>query len=146
MRSNFFRVFFNAWYHQQARAAAINHNAFLFAAPIVVKVARETRQPQYLCEEVSTADKIRGAYENKIRFFSPPEKIFETFASVKTEGGSLVMSYSDFFRSLTAFNYTELKDTKEYFEKFKPAVLSVADVNGDGVIDFPEFFFFVTIL
>jgi hypothetical protein len=27
------------------------------------------------------ADRIRGNYENKIRFFSPPEKIFEVFAT-----------------------------------------------------------------
>ncbi len=35
---------------------------------------------------------------------------------------------------------------KEYFEKFKPDILKVADANGDGVISFPEFLFFITIL
>jgi len=33
------------------------------------------------CEEVSQTDRIRGNYENKIRFFSPPEKVFEIFAT-----------------------------------------------------------------
>ncbi len=72
------------------------------------------------CEEgdVSRQDKIRGNYENKIRFFSPPEKIFETFAHSKDKDGNLVMSYADFFRALTPYNYTEIKDNKEYFEKY----------------------------
>ena len=35
--------------------------------------------------EASTADRIRGNYENKVRFFSPPEKIFETFSTQKDE-------------------------------------------------------------
>lgn len=98
------------------------------------------------CEEAPRQDRIRGTYENKIRFFSPPEKIFETFASVKTEDGNLVMSYQDFFKSLTPYNYTTLKDNKSYFEKYNPEIMKVADVNLDGVISFPEFFFFITIL
>jgi hypothetical protein len=56
------------------------------------------------------------------------------------------MSYLDFFRSLTPYNYTEIRDSKPYFEKFHPDILKVADSNDDGVISFPEFFFFVTIL
>ena len=56
------------------------------------------------------------------------------------------MSYADFFRALTPYNYTEIKDNKEYFEKYNPDILKVADSNNDGVISFPEFFFFITIL
>ena len=56
------------------------------------------------------------------------------------------MSYSDFFRALTPYNYTEMKSTKPYFDKYNPSILKIADVNGDGVISFPEFFFFITIL
>jgi len=101
-----------------------------------------------MCAEAPRQDRIRGAYENKIRFFSPPEKIFETFASVKLEDqdNALVMSYSDFFRALTPYNYSEIKDTKEYFKQFTPHIMHIADVNKDGVISFPEFFFFITIL
>ena len=98
------------------------------------------------CEEPSSADRIRGNYENKIRFFSPPEKIYETFASVKTEDGKLVMSYQDFFKALTPYNYSAAQDSKAYFDKFSPDILRVADSNNDGVISFPEFFFFITIL
>ena len=34
-------------------------------------------------EALSTQDKVRGTYENRIRFFAAPEKIFETFAGTK---------------------------------------------------------------
>lgn len=98
------------------------------------------------CAEISRQDRIRGNYENKIRFFSVPEKIFETFATVKTPNGKLAMSYTDFFRALTPYNYTSFKDNKVYFEKYKPEVLKVADSNNDGIISFTEFIFFVTIL
>mmetsp|Transcript_3401 Transcript_3401/g.5740 ORF Transcript_3401/g.5740 Transcript_3401/m.5740 type:complete len:157 (-) Transcript_3401:808-1278(-) len=100
----------------------------------------------------STADRIRGNYENKIRFFSPPEKIFETFASQKEEDGSLAMSYGDFFRALTPYNYQEImsaEDLSAYIAKFKARVdtlLHYADADGNGSISFTEFFFFVTVL
>lgn len=91
----------------------------LFMAPAAFQLMNyETKRRIGFCAEAPRQDKIRGAYENKIRFFSPPEKIFETFASVKTDDGKLVMSYSDFFRALTPYNYTEMKDNKSYFEKF----------------------------
>ena len=56
------------------------------------------------------------------------------------------MSYSDFFKSLTPYNFTELKSNKEYFEKNNPDILKIADADGNGDISFPEFFFFITIL
>lgn len=115
--------------------------ALLLCAPLAIKVVNLSE-----CEEAPRADRIRGTYENKIRFFSPPEKIFETFAHSRDSEGNLVMSYADFFRALTPYNYTEMKDMKGYFEKYQPDVLKVADANNDGVISFPEFLFFITIL
>ena len=56
------------------------------------------------------------------------------------------MSFSDFFRALTPYNFTEIKDNKAYFEKYTPEILKIADADGSGEISFPEFFFFVTIL
>jgi len=58
--------------------------------------------------KASTASRIRGNYENKIRFFSPPEKIFEVFASVKNEDGKLAMNYRDLLRAITPYDYGEL--------------------------------------
>ncbi len=65
-----------------------------------------------LCEEerrLSTQDKVRGTYENRIRFFASPEKMYETFASMKKEG-RLFLSYGDFLRAVTPFNYSPMKD------------------------------------
>ena len=65
------------------------------------------------CEDASTGDRIRGNYENKIRFFSPPEKIFETFATKKLDDGTLVMTYGDFFKAMTPYNYGPIKSGEE---------------------------------
>lgn len=99
------------------------------------------------CDELSTSEKIRGNYENKIRFFAPPEKIFETFATLK-EGEKIFMTYEDFFYSLTPYSFhphPEEEKLKKYFEN-PPEILQLADINKDGKIDFPEFIFFLTIL
>jgi hypothetical protein len=37
------------------------------------------------CEGIDRAERMRGLYENKIRFFCAPEKIFEIFASHRDE-------------------------------------------------------------
>jgi hypothetical protein len=124
----------------------MSSHAAVFIAPLAFKILIVDRNQFSLCEEAPRTDRIRGTYENKIRFFSTPEKIFETFASEKSEDGKLVMTYSDFFRALTPYTYTEMRDNKHYFERFKPDIIKVADCNNDGVISFPEFFFFVTIL
>jgi hypothetical protein len=59
------------------------------------------------------------------------------------------MTYGDFFRALTPYNYSEIKSNQEYIDKFIEKVgkvLHLADSDGDGVISFTEFFFFVTVL
>ena len=87
------------------------------------------------CEPPSTQSRIRGNYENKIRFFSPPEKVYEIFASSKNEDGSLVMTYKDVLRAITPYNYNELKSNEEineYFENYKDrinSIFSYADPN-----------------
>ena len=77
-----------------------------------------------LCEEPSREDRIRGNYENKIRFFSPPEKTYEIFATEKTEEGELRMTYKDFFRAMTPYCYTPFfEGTDEYLKTYKPEIL-----------------------
>ena len=99
-----------------------------------------------LCDEPSTVDRIRGNYENKIRFFANPEKIFETFANIREEEG-VFMSYKDFFHSLTPYNFNVPSEgKKDYFEENTPEIMSLVDVNNDKKIDFNEYIFFITIL
>ena len=100
----------------------------------------------------STADYIRGNYENKIRFFSPPEKIFEIFATRQDDNGQLTMTYVDFLKAVTPYNYSDMKSKDEiqkYLEVYGSRinkVMKIADPDGDGSIDFTEFLFFMTIL
>jgi Ca2+-binding EF-hand superfamily protein len=124
-------------------------------APVVLLGVVAGSQDEKLgwCDsDVSTAEFIRGNYENKIRFFSQPEKIFETFASVQKEDGTLAMTYTDFLYALTPYNYSHLRskeELKDYLENHHDRVarlLRYADSDGDGEISFTEFFFFVTVL
>jgi len=48
--------------------------------------------------------KIIGDYEDRIRRFSNPERIFEFFASVEKETNEFFMTPSDFIRSITPFS------------------------------------------
>jgi len=60
-----------------------------------------------------------------------------------------MMTYSDLLRALTPYNYGEIKDNKEYIEKFKDKIgrlIKLADADGNGTISFTEFFFFITLL
>lgn len=117
---------------------------------MTILLYKEQQRKLALCEsKASTKDFIRGNYENKIRFFSPPEKIFETFATLKNEDDTLSMSYADFLKAQTPYNYGQIKNTDDYCEKHGDRinkVLQFADSNNDGKISFTEFFFFVSVL
>lgn len=73
--------------------------------------------------------------------------MFEIFASVKQEDGELGMSYSDFLRAMSPYNYTEIfEGTDDYVKEHTPKILKKVDVNSDGTISFTEFFFFLVLL
>lgn len=102
--------------------------------------------------EASTADRIRGNYENKIRFYSPPEKIYEVFATKQREDGTLTMTYADFIRALVPYNHEAIKNNGQieqyldwYGDEIK-SLLKLADPDGSQEIDFCEFLLFVAIL
>ena len=48
---------------------------------------------------------LRGEYENKIRRFSPPEKIFDVFATIYDEG-KLLMTLQDLLKAICFYNYS----------------------------------------
>ncbi|KAL8496912.1 hypothetical protein ACS0TY_020554 [Phlomoides rotata] len=95
-------------------------------------------------------------YEKRIRMRSPPEKVFEYFASVRADGESF-MTPADLMRALVPVfppseshlvrdgylrgerNPGELRcDPSQFFMLF--------DTNSDGLISFKEYLFFVTLL
>ena len=116
------------------------------ALALYMSKQQEESQPSE-CYNASRSEKIRGNYENKIRFFSPPEKSFEIFAGEKTEEGEMRMSYKDFLHAMTPYCYTPFfEDSEEYLKEHKPAILEKVDADGDGTISFTEYFFFLVLL
>ncbi|CAL5020936.1 unnamed protein product [Urochloa decumbens] len=96
-------------------------------------------------------------YEKRIRTRSPPEKIFEYFASVHSPEGEMYMLPTDLMRAVVpVFPPSESKIVREGRLRGErhPGELHCApseffmlfDTNGDGVISFSEYIFFVTLL
>lgn len=70
------------------------------------------------CAKASTSQINRGNEDNKIRFFGAPQEIFKHFGSCDGDDGNLEMSYGEFLKALTPFNYKAPKDFQNYFGKY----------------------------
>lgn len=96
----------------------------------------------------SEKDHNQGTKQNKVRFFGTPQQIFKQFSSLKDEDGEDVMSYQDFYNSLTPYNFNKPMDNTKYFKEFSAEVdkiMQIADVEKDGTVTFAEFYFFCLI-
>ncbi|KAL6651000.1 hypothetical protein ACP70R_009925 [Stipagrostis hirtigluma subsp. patula] len=96
-------------------------------------------------------------YEKRIRLRSPPEKIFEYFASVRRPDGEVYMQPADLMRAVVpVFPPSESSIIREgrLRGERSPGELHCApsdffklfDTNSDGLISFAEYIFFVTLL
>ncbi|CAL5431342.1 unnamed protein product [Camellia sinensis] len=101
--------------------------------------------------------KIFFNYEKRIRMRSPPEKVFEYFASFRTPEGKLFMTPEDLMRAVVpVFPPSESNLVRDGYLRGerRPGELRCApseffmlfDMNNDGLISFKEYIFFVTIL
>ncbi|CAI0416573.1 unnamed protein product [Linum tenue] len=101
--------------------------------------------------------KVFFKYEKRIRLRSPPEKVFEYFASHKAPNGELFMTAADLMRAVVpVFPPSESNLIREGYltGERSPGELRCApseffmlfDVNNDGLISFKEYIFFVTLL
>lgn len=115
----------------------LRHANYLSLAPLLLVHDRYTLQ----MSQPPTKERIRGQYENKIRFMSPPEKVFELFATIKDDEG-LFMSYEDFMRAMVPYNYRGAKEGDETEEEKKNYnnLMKFADLDGDGKISIYEYF------
>lgn len=96
-------------------------------------------------------------YERRIRMRSSPEKVFEYFASFRTPDGELFMTPADLVRAVVPVfpppDSNIVRDGSLRGER-SPGELHCPqselfmrfDTNGDGLISFPEYIFFVTLL
>ncbi|KAL8094660.1 hypothetical protein AgCh_036260 [Apium graveolens] len=101
--------------------------------------------------------KVFFKYEKRIRMQSPPEKVFEYFASYKAPGGEVFMTPADLMRAIVpVFPPSEATRVREGCLKGEcsPGELQCApseffmlfDTDNDGYISFAEYIFFVTLL
>ncbi|XP_020228067.1 calcium uptake protein, mitochondrial [Cajanus cajan] len=96
-------------------------------------------------------------YEKRIRLQSPPEKIFDYFASVRAPSGEVFMTPADLMRAIVpVFPPSESNRIREGYLRGEqvPGQLQcepsqffmLFDTNNDGLISFAEYIFFVTLL
>ncbi|KAJ4951159.1 hypothetical protein NE237_027991 [Protea cynaroides] len=96
-------------------------------------------------------------YEKRIRMRSPPEKVFEYFASFRTPGGEVFMTPADLMRAVVpVFPPSGSNLIREGYLRGerRPGELRcdpsnffmLFDINQDGLISFAEYIFFVTLL
>jgi len=98
----------------------------------------------------SWKNSVMTNYENRIRSFSSPEKVFSVFASVSKNGHNY-MTVEDFIRALIPYEHSALLEKqkpkrRKHDYKSLPAAFKIADQNQDGLISFEEYLFFVTLL
>lgn len=112
--------------------------------------------PKYLVGDAFRR-KIFFNYEKRIRLRSPPEKVFEYFASFRTKEGELLMRPGDLMRAVVpVFPPSESNLVRDGYliGERSPGELRcdpstffmLFDVDNDGHISFKEYIFFVTLL
>ncbi|KAK4481941.1 hypothetical protein RD792_012854, partial [Penstemon davidsonii] len=101
--------------------------------------------------------KVFFKYEKRIRTRSPPEKVFEYFASFRTPSGEVYMTPADLMRAVVpVFPPSEADTVRGGYLKGELITTGLHcapsdffmlfDTDNDGLISFPEYIFFVTIL
>ncbi|KAK1392726.1 calcium uptake protein, mitochondrial [Heracleum sosnowskyi] len=101
--------------------------------------------------------KVFFKYEKRIRMQSPPEKVFEYFASYRSPEGEVFMTPADLMRAVVPV-FPPTEDTRirvgSLEGEWSPGDLQCApseffmlfDTNNDGLVSFAEYIFFVTLL
>nr|KYP46781.1 Calcium-binding atopy-related autoantigen 1 [Cajanus cajan] len=115
--------------------------------------------PKFSFPEINDAfrRKIFFNYEKRIRLRSPPEKVFEYFASDRSPEGEVLMKPADLMRAvvpvfppseshLVRDGYLEGERRPGHLRCPPSEFFMLFDVNNDGLISFKEYIFFVTLL
>ncbi|KAK9742204.1 hypothetical protein RND81_03G155400 [Saponaria officinalis] len=114
------------------------------------------KKPRFLFKDAFRR-RIFFKYEKRIRTRSPPEKVFEYFASVQKPDGEILMRPSDLMRAVVPVfppSESDLVRDGHLPGERRPGELRcppseffmLFDVNNDGLISFKEYIFFVTLL
>ncbi|KAF6158043.1 hypothetical protein GIB67_014837 [Kingdonia uniflora] len=119
-------------------------------------VESEKKKPKYIFGDAFRR-KVFFNYEKRIRMRSPPEKVFEYFASHRTPEGEVFMTPADLMRAIVpVFPPSESSLVREGYLRGErdpgelccgpSSFFMLFDTNSDGLISFAEYIFFVTLL
>ncbi|KAA8535209.1 hypothetical protein F0562_030212 [Nyssa sinensis] len=131
-------------------------NSFLSFADSGGETAEPGNKPKFLFGDAYRR-KVFFKYEKRIRIRSPPEKVFEYFASFHSPCGEVFMTPEDLMRAVVpVFPPSEATGVRGGYLKgeWVPSELHCTpsnffmlfDTDNDGVISFAEYIFFVTLL
>ncbi|KAF9613799.1 hypothetical protein IFM89_011968 [Coptis chinensis] len=140
--------------HNHNNVAAIEDDSDLTSC--VPNVDHETKHNKYIFAD-SFRRKIFFNYEKRIRMRSPPEKVFEYFASHRSPEGEVFMTPADLMRAVVPVfppseshlvRYGHLRGERDPGElRCAPSsFFMLFDTNNDGLVSFAEYIFFVTLL
>ncbi|KAG0627671.1 hypothetical protein M758_2G219500 [Ceratodon purpureus] len=126
------------------------------ASPMGRTPESKLAQPTFFLSEAYRR-RIFFNYERRLRLRSPPEKVFEYFSSVRKEDGQTYMTGADLMRAIVpVFPPSGSHLVREGYLggerspgdlKCPPSkFFMLFDTNGDGLISFPEYIFFITLL
>ncbi|XP_065013671.1 calcium uptake protein, mitochondrial-like isoform X1 [Musa acuminata AAA Group] len=124
--------------------------------PIATDDSKMEKKSKFLFAD-SYRRRVFFKYEKRIRLRSSPEKIFEYFASSKNPEGEVCMTPADLMRAVVpVFPPSDSDIVRDGYLRGEhdPGELRCApstffmlfDTNNDGLISFPEYIFFVTLL
>ncbi|KAI3754392.1 hypothetical protein L1987_54175 [Smallanthus sonchifolius] len=134
-----------------------SHFAFAYSDSLQQSLESESKKKSKYIVADSYRKKVFFKYEKRIRTQSPPEKVFEYFASYRSPSGEPFMTPADLMRALVpVFPPSEASRIREGSLKgeWVPTELHcppskffmLFDTNNDGLISFAEYIFFVTLL
>ncbi|KAJ3374175.1 Calcium uptake protein 1, mitochondrial [Allomyces arbusculus] len=142
-------------------AAGVTTVALVIAARVAVSPAGLLAEPageapgsEVLVQGSSSLEHWKrrriGHYENRIRAYSHPFKVFQYFAST-SKGGTDYMTADDFIASLLPFrDVPDHERPDPVYRRLKTSsaaqFLKLADLDGDGLISFSEYMLFLTLL
>ena len=145
------------WYRYKQVDTAERYPSYPVPNGLIASAQEQVQQPDEPQDAFKRA-KI-GHYENRLRFYAHPLKLFQYFASVQKGPREFYMTSEDFVRSLIPYRDAQAvvhdshKSSPKAQELRQKAIKSalegitkLADTNGDGLIDFDEYVFFLTLL
>mmetsp|Transcript_5348 Transcript_5348/g.12914 ORF Transcript_5348/g.12914 Transcript_5348/m.12914 type:complete len:425 (-) Transcript_5348:106-1380(-) len=125
-------------------AAFVGGNALWFGMRSPALAEAKEAAPRNLKED------MKASYENRIKAFSSPEKVFQMCASVKKQG-EMFMTPEDFLNSVTPSTAGDSDDDEKREPSRHAAAASkrlfqLVDMDADGFVSFHEYIFFTTLL